>query len=246
MTTVNRTIHHPDEHTPIEDDGVTYCGWAADGGIYHGCGVLWTPGHDVAAKQDTGRSGAIKVVGLDLSLTSTGVAVATQDGAITDRIISKPTPKATLADRAVRIGLITARVVDFVRGADLVVIESPTYATSTGSQHDRSGLWWLVVNRLIAGTMPVVEISPTTRCRYATGRGNASKDDVLSAVIRRYPHVDVNGNDEADSLVLAAMGARHLGHPLETATGGVLPREMPRTHLAAMDAVAWPNPDRAA
>jgi crossover junction endodeoxyribonuclease RuvC len=196
-----------------------------------------------------GRGGVVKVVGLDLSLTCTGVAVATQNGAITDRITSKPTPNATLADRAVRIGLITARVVDFVRGADLVIIEGPTYATSTGSQHDRSGLWWLVVNRLIAGTMPVVEVSPTTRCRYATGRGNASKDDVLSAVIRRYPHIDVNGNDEADALILAAMGARHLGHPLEPTkpdTGSGLVAILPQTHLAAMDAVTWPNPDRAA
>jgi crossover junction endodeoxyribonuclease RuvC len=167
-----------------------------------------------------GRGGVVKVVGLDLSLTCTGVAVATQNGAITDRITSKPTPNATLADRAVRIGLITARVVDFVRGADLVIIEGPTYATSTGSQHDRSGLWWLVVNRLIAGTMPVVEVSPTTRCRYATGRGNASKDD-----------------------------ARHLGHPLEPTkpdTGSGLVAILPQTHLAAMDAVTWPNPDRAA
>jgi hypothetical protein len=32
----------------------------------------------------------MKVVGLDLSLTCTGVAVATQDGAITDRITSSP------------------------------------------------------------------------------------------------------------------------------------------------------------
>lgn len=46
-TTPARTIHDPDEHTRIEDDGVAYCGWAGDGGIYHGCGVLWTPGHDV-------------------------------------------------------------------------------------------------------------------------------------------------------------------------------------------------------
>jgi hypothetical protein len=35
----------------------------------------------------------MKVIGLDLSLTSTGVAVATQDGAVTDRITSKPVPK---------------------------------------------------------------------------------------------------------------------------------------------------------
>jgi crossover junction endodeoxyribonuclease RuvC len=164
----------------------------------------------------------MKAVGLDLSLTSTGVAVATPNGAITDRITSKPVPNAT--------------------HADLVIIEGPSYGSTTPHQHDRAGLWWLVVADLRNLAYQVVEVPPSTRMRYATGRGNANKDDVLSAVIRRYPHVDVNGNDEADALILAAMGARHLGLPLE---GKVLAGPiLPLTHLAAMDAVHWPNPDR--
>jgi crossover junction endodeoxyribonuclease RuvC len=108
----------------------------------------------------------------------------------------------------------------------------------------RAGFWWLVAWRLWVRGYTVVEVPPATRTRYATGRGNASKDDVLSAVIRRYPHVDVNGNDEADSLVLAAMGMRHLGRPIEPLLGRAC--ALPQTHLAAMDAVTWPNPDRAA
>jgi crossover junction endodeoxyribonuclease RuvC len=181
----------------------------------------------------------MKVVGVDLSLTCTGIAVATQNGAVTDRITSKPTPHATLTDRTNRLQTLARVVVGFTKGADLVVIEAPTYATNTGSQHDRSGLWWLVVARLSSALVPTVEVSPTTRCRYATGRGNASKDDVLSAVIRRYPHVDVNGNDEADALILAAMGARFLGRPIEPLRGQVC--ALAQTHLAAMDAVAWPE-----
>jgi crossover junction endodeoxyribonuclease RuvC len=187
----------------------------------------------------------MKVVGLDLSLTSTGVAVATPDGAITDRITTKPVPNATLTDRADRLqGIARGIVSGYTSGADLVLIEGPSYGSTTPHQHDRAGLWWLVVARLMSTLVPVVEVPPSTRMRYATGRGNASKDDVLSAVIRRYPHIDVNGNDEADSLILAAMGARHLGHPLErgTAPGNILPK----THLAAMGAVHWPNPDRIA
>lgn len=186
----------------------------------------------------------MKVVGLDLSLTSTGVAVATQDGAITDRITTKPTPNATLRDRVARLGMMASLTCDHAKGADLIVIEQPAYSRTGGSTHDRSGLWWLVVGKL-SGLYPVVEVAPTCRSRYATGRGNASKDDVLSAVIRRYPHVDVNGNDEADALILAAMGARHLGHPLERP--GLKPMHaLPTPHLKAMDAVHWPNPDRVA
>jgi crossover junction endodeoxyribonuclease RuvC len=184
----------------------------------------------------------MKAVGLDLSLTSTGVAVATPNGAITDRITSKPVPNATLTDRAERLRFLQHQIRGHVTHADLVIIEGPSYGSTTPHQHDRAGLWWLVVADLRNLAYQVVEVPPSTRMRYATGRGNANKDDVLSAVIRRYPHVDVNGNDEADALILAAMGARHLGLPLE---GKVLAGPiLPLTHLAAMDAVHWPNPDR--
>jgi crossover junction endodeoxyribonuclease RuvC len=185
----------------------------------------------------------MKVVGLDLSLTCTGVAVATQDGAITDRITSKPTKDATLRERVARLGMMAALTCDHATGADLIVVEGPSYGSTTGHQHDRSGLWWLVVGKL-SGLYPVVEVAPGTRMRYATGRGNASKDDVLSAVIRRYHHIDVNGNDEADALILAAMGARFLGHPLERPVPGrpLFPGSpLPQTCLAAMDAVTWPE-----
>jgi crossover junction endodeoxyribonuclease RuvC len=85
-------------------------------------------------------------------------------------------------------------------------------------------------------SLVVVEVSPTCRARYATGRGNASKDDVLSAVVRRYSGVDVNGNDEADSLVLAALGARWLGCPIDD--------PMPKANLEAMKGVHWPDRSR--
>jgi crossover junction endodeoxyribonuclease RuvC len=192
----------------------------------------------------------MKVIGLDLSLTSTGVAVATQDGAVTDRITSKPVPNATLEDRDVRLYAIERRVMEYVTGdVDLVVVEGPSYGSTTGHQHDRAGLWWLVVDALFRRGQRVVEVPPSSRMKYATGRGNASKDDVLSAVIRRYPHVDVNGNDEADALILAAMGARHLERPLEPGPylSAALPKQgMSKACLVAMGAVHWPNPDRIA
>jgi crossover junction endodeoxyribonuclease RuvC len=194
----------------------------------------------------------MKVVGLDLSLTCTGVAVVTQDGAITDRITSQPArkvgkgdPPLTLAERADRLDKLVPQITGYCTAADLVVIEGPSYRSTTPS-HDRSGLWWLVVDFLIPHT-PVVEVTPSSRMKYATGKGQIDKDLVLSAVIRRYPHVDVNGNDEADALILAAMGARFLRHPLERPVPGrpLFPGSpLPKTCLAAMDAVTWPNPDR--
>lgn len=160
------------------------------------------------------------IVGIDPSLTSTGIAVIDPDrGVTTERVRSKGAKDATLAERARRLDeladSIVGHVIGDLSGVDLVVIESPAYSNSLGSMHDRSGLWWLITSRCLRLGVPVLEVPPTTRAKYATGRGNAGKDEVLAAVIRRYPDADVTGNDIADALTLAAIGARLTGWPLE-------------------------------
>lgn len=170
------------------------------------------------------------VVGIDPSLTSTGVARVHPDGSIgVERVRSRGTRADTWAMRAARIVDLTVAVVEASAGASLAVIEGPAYAQGArGSSHDRSGLWWAIATAL---PCPLAVVTPTGRAKYATGRGNAGKDEVLLAVARRYPGAPVDGNDTADALILAAMGARHLGMPVEAS--------LPVAHLAAMGAVAW-------
>lgn len=210
----------------------------------------------------------MRIVGLDLSLTSTGVAtistnpVCPRCGAeVTDsggrhrsrciravcryegpgdtapkvsvaRIVSKPSKDPTLADRSVRLRKLAQQATQACVGADLAVVEGPTYASTTGAAHDRAGFWWLVVGRLTGAGLNVVEVPPASVKTYATGKGNAGKDQVLAAVVLRYRHhVEVTGNDEADGLVLAAMGARFARVPIEDT--------LPQTHLRAMTGVRW-------
>lgn len=179
----------------------------------------------------------MRIVGLDLSLASTGVAVIDEGAEVSvDRIATKPSGD-NLWHRAHRLQRITTIVLDTVHTGgtpDLVVIEGPSHGQARqGGQHDRAGLWWLIVEALVAvEEIPVAEVPPATLKRYACGKGNAGKDEVLAAVVRRYPTVEVVGNDTADALTLAAMGADHLGHPIAA---------MPATHRAALDKVAWPE-----
>jgi crossover junction endodeoxyribonuclease RuvC len=180
------------------------------------------------------------VVGIDLSLTSTGIAAVEflPGGAWSctlRRVRSAGTAGDLLVKRATRLNHILVAVLGETAGADLAVIEGPAYASRHGRPHDRSGLWWLTVSALLDAGVPVAEVPPTNRAAYATGKGNAGKDAVLAATIRRYPDIEVTGNDVADAVVLAAMGARHLGHPIETS--------LPQTHLRAMDTVSWPATD---
>jgi len=180
----------------------------------------------------------MKIVGIDLSLTSTGIAtIDTTTGArAVATVTSKGKAGASLESRQTRLHNLCLDVVAGRGGAhdaDLVVIEAPAFSRSNPGMHDRSGLWWLVVDMLDGFDRPIVEVSPSSRAKYGSGKGNAGKDQVLAAVVRRYPDIPVSNNDEADALILAAMGARHLGHPIEVT--------LPQVQLDAMVKVRWPE-----
>lgn len=164
-----------------------------------------------------------RVVGVDPSLTATGIA--TRDGCST--ITTKP---GGWASDLHRLQFIAAAVRTVARDADLVVIEGLAFMSKNGKASDRAGLHWLIRDRLDAAGVRVAVVTPTARAKYATGKGNAGKDAVLIEVVRRLP-IHVADNNEADAAVLLAMGLDHLGEPLAP---------MPATHRAALDAVVWP------
>ena len=193
-----------------------------------------------------------RIVGLDLSLTGTGVArIDTRDDWPLQVEVTKVGSKAparrkgdpppSLGARSKRLRGLAGAIVNKCHGADLVVVEGPAYSKSDAGTWDRAGLWWLVIGRLTGAGLNVVEADPTTIKTYALGKGagaGTDKDAVLAAVIRRYlPVVEVPGNNEGDALVLAAMGARFIGRPIEP--GGIIPA----THARALDRVRW-TPDR--
>lgn len=174
------------------------------------------------------------VLGIDPSLTGTGIAFIDGYGHVTDLLTIKTKPTTDdIASRLARFEHILGEFGSAIDYADLVVIEQPAYSSRTGKQHDRSGLWWAIANAVIHRCeKPLVEVTPSARATYATGKGNAGKDTVIANVVRRYPNVDVQDNNQADALVLAAMGARHLGTPIE--------ESLPQSHLRALEKVAWP------
>lgn len=181
-----------------------------------------------------------KIAALDLSLTCSGITriqITPLGAEVTVTRVESKAPKpehVTTASRSQRLRKIGAQVFNTVNGADLVLIEGPSFASSGAGTWDRSGLWWLVVARLTGTGHNVVEIPPSNLKTYALGRGSGAgtgKDDVLTVAVRRYPHVQFSGNDEADSLIMAAMGARWIGHPIEG--------DLPQSHLRGMNAVKW-------
>jgi len=172
------------------------------------------------------------VIGIDPSLTSTGITRIHPNGQTeTQRIQTKGTKNATLKQRYRRLDNLYTQICANIPHNTLVIIEGPAYANQAGSMHDRSGLWWLTIDELLLNDIDTAEVPPTLLKKYATGKGNASKDEVLAAAIRRYPDINITGNDTADATILAAIGRRHLGAPIDN---------MPAINTTTLDKIRWP------
>lgn len=179
-----------------------------------------------------------QVVGLDLSLTGTGIAVGGGglglESVVTQKIVSKPHKSdpswknPSWDDRFDRTVLLVNKIANYIPRGSLVVVESPAYGANGGSAHDRSGFWWMVFARLTYMGCTVVPVAPTSLKTYVTGKGNAGKDEVLAAIIRRFPEIAVTGNDIADAVGLMSIGLRLQGNPCDN---------LPQTHLRALDKI---------
>lgn len=144
--------------------------------------------------------------GLDLSLTATGIA-----------IIGVGRPKAIEYKPKTRgyqrLADITETVLREVKGCDVIAVEGLAFGAKGSAVFQTGGLWYVVGLELWRAGLTVVTIPPANAKKYATGKGNSDKDQVLAAVIRRFD-TDLTGNNAADALVLAAMTADYYGHPV--------------------------------
>jgi hypothetical protein len=155
------------------------------------------------------------VIGLDLSLRSTGIAGPDWTDAIrTGKDLAGPA----------RLTHIRNEIADRVKAADLAVIEGPSHGSALQQgHHEMAGLWWMVVCDLHRAGIPYAVVPPDCRTIYATGKarwkGETSvqvKGRVRDAVASRYG-IECDGParyDRADAFILASMGLDWLGYAL--------------------------------
>ena len=174
----------------------------------------------------------MRVIGIDPSLTATGIADA--DGGLFT-ITSKP-DDGTVADRARRIATITAHLRPHrLTDAHLVVIEGPAFSRQgQAGVHLRAGLWWQVACLLTARGVEVVEIAPSALKKLATGKGNATKPDMRMALYQR-AGIDERDDNRVDAWWLRQVGLHLLGDPAAL--------DLPKTHLVALAKIRRPALD---
>lgn len=162
-----------------------------------------------------------RFMGLDLSLTSTGVSIGGETQTI-----------AVKAKGAERLSVISHQVLELAQLVDAVIVEGYSFASRNSQAHSIGELGGCVRMLLWESGIPYVEVPPTSRAKFATGRGNAAKGEVISAISAKTGRIFLGsgGNDECDAWVLEQMAATRMGLSEFTWT---------KEQLSALDKVDW-------
>lgn len=160
------------------------------------------------------------VVGLDLSLTGSAIAaISLTDGTLATAVHRSPAPASdSLGAHVQRHRELVHGIVAQTLACEpaLVVIEGLQFSVKEkdSSLTRRGFLWWAVAEGLVLGGVPVIEVAPSQIKQFATGKGNASKSEVVAAYATAWPDATRGANvtDRADAAFAAALGVAWLRH----------------------------------
>ncbi|WP_406517594.1 hypothetical protein [Streptomyces sp. NBC_00826] len=181
--------------------------------------------------------GGPRVVGVDPSLTATGLASSEGWCRVIGYIDkNNPITKLPHAARLAQMRGVLDAVTDAIGCPDLAVMETAALSRAGGGAHERGWLWWRIYERLTDAGIPIGLVTPNQRILYAIGKGTGTKTAVVDGVARRWPQWRTGGNDNAaDAVVLMAAGRDWLLAPIT---------DMPKAHRAAVEKAVWPGVGR--
>ena len=154
----------------------------------------------------------MKVIGIDPSLTCTALCFLDRNDVVTTEVINVKGRGQDVTNRIDRCCEIARRVVDAietynnVEGA-VVFLEGYSYH-SPGKQIFLGEFGGILRSHLLNGELTntkVIEVPPTKLKKFATGKGNADKPKIASAVMKRW-NMEFNTHDETDAYCLMKMG----------------------------------------
>lgn len=152
------------------------------------------------------------VIGLDPSLTASAVCFYSPAYLIQPHVSvfkSKPAGRS-MSLRIERYLELTGRIEEAIveANADAIFIEGYSYGSL--SKAHILGEFGGILRTALLGNHRVIEVAPPTLKLFAAGKGNASKLQVATGLIRRY-NVEYDTDDEYDAYGLARLGACVLG-----------------------------------
>ena len=167
------------------------------------------------------------VIGLDLSITATGICLADGECWTTGGPAKVGDYRLVNIVHAIRSACNISKGLTQC-GPDLVVIEDiPTHAHGAGVTAMVHGA---VRVELIRASDPYVLVPPATLKKYATGRGNATKADMAVALYKRFG-LELDDDNQVDAFWLRAAGLDALGFA---------PVVLPEVQRSVLGKVEWP------
>ena len=143
------------------------------------------------------------LIGLDLSLTSTGVSINGETSVV-----------STKARGAERLHIVSSAILDLCSSRDVAcaIIEGYSFASRNSQAHSIGEMGGAVRMKLWEKGIPYVEVPPTCRAKFATGKGNAGKSEVVSSISAKTGIIfsGAGGDDECDAWLLEQMGLKYL------------------------------------
>jgi crossover junction endodeoxyribonuclease RuvC len=153
----------------------------------------------------------VQVLGLDLSLTATGYVLPNGTTGLL-----KPGSRRGME----RLAWLREQILDLVLPATIVAVEGYSYG-SHSSSFDLGELGGVIRLALHDAGIQYLDVAPAVLKGFATGKGNANKNEVLASAIKRLGY-DGTSSDEADALWLRAAVLAACGEPVV---------EVPAAHL---------------
>lgn len=147
----------------------------------------------------------MRIIGLDLSLSATGVADL-YEGSCLLRTISPP--RGMVGEE--RLVWLQGDILGRIAFGDSVVVEEIAYSRVQGGAFERGALHWMVRCGLVRRGIRFFLCPATTLKLFATGKGNAEKSMMLREVYRRWG-VEAADDNQADAAALAYLGACLVG-----------------------------------
>jgi len=153
-------------------------------------------------------------LGLDLSLTGTGLCLLRSDYTIAETCLIHN----TASDDCTRLFLnqtdLTSFLSNFEGKIDLCCIEGPAFGVRDGGRLFQIGEWTGVAKLVLYGFgIPFIIAAPSQLKKYISGTGSGVKKELIMLDIYKKYNVELRDNNIADSYVLSRI-ARDYQHIL--------------------------------
>jgi len=97
---------------------------------------------------------------------------------------------------------IAGQVISYLQPSDVICIEGFSYGSKGSAVSTQYGVGWLIRSVLVNKRFPYQEVTPSMLKKFATGKGNTKKEDMVLPIFKRWDFEHPSDNVR-DAYVLA-------------------------------------------